>query len=212
MPRRWRRHVPNGDGRVGPRRVLPSRCLTSRHRVPRPARPGGRIFGEIPGRCAECQGKWRKLALFRRPKAPFFGAPSRLRSIATHASARLYVHGVRLPHGASDAPFLRWSAIFHRPGHETTCVRQGRFDDCADFVARLGRPARSQAVPSLAGFGAALFARMEPAVNAQSRVREGARCSTAGSAPGTLARSASEGSLIPRVRVRQAHRGRFGPV
>jgi hypothetical protein len=86
--------------------------------------------------------KWRRMALFRGAKAPFCGAPSRLHSIATRPPARPYVHGARLPRAASGPPNLPWGAIFRRPGHETTYVGRGRFDDCADSVARLGRPGR----------------------------------------------------------------------
>ena len=57
-----------------------------------------------PGQMCGMSGKWRFMALFRRPKAPFCRAPSRLRSIATRASARPYVHGARLPRAASGAP------------------------------------------------------------------------------------------------------------
>ena len=67
----------------------------------------------------------------------------------------------------SEAPFF---AVRGTKLH----VRQGRFDDCADSVGRWGG-LRAQAVQSLAGFGAALFARTKPAVNAQGRVRE-SRC------------------------------------
>ena len=49
-------------------------------------------FGEIPGRCAECQENGAYGA-FRRPKAPFCRAPGRLCSIATRSSARPYVQG-----------------------------------------------------------------------------------------------------------------------
>jgi len=89
-------------------------------------------------------GKWRQMALFRGSKAPFRRARSRLRWIASRQSARPYVCGVRLPRAATGPTNRRWSAIFHRLGHEPTCVRPSRFHDCADFVARWeGRAARA---------------------------------------------------------------------
>jgi hypothetical protein len=36
-----------------------------------------------------------------------------------------------------------WGAIFRRPGHETTYVGLGGFDDRADFVARVDWPLRA---------------------------------------------------------------------
>jgi hypothetical protein len=67
-------------------------------------------------------GERRKMALFRAPKAPFRGAPSRLPSIATGPFARPYVHGVRPPRAAYGPPSRQWGAIFRGPGHETTYV------------------------------------------------------------------------------------------
>jgi hypothetical protein len=37
---------------------------------------------------------------------------------------------------------------FSHPGHEPTGVRPARFDDCADWVARVGKPARPLPTPS----------------------------------------------------------------
>jgi hypothetical protein len=58
------------------------------------------------------RGKWQKLALFRRPKAPFLPIPSPPRPIANLESARPGVgrDGCREP--VADPPILRWSAIF----------------------------------------------------------------------------------------------------
>jgi hypothetical protein len=90
--------------------------------------------------------KWRKMALFRGPKPPFFRAPRRLHSIATRASARPYVHGAWLLRAASDAPNRQWGAIFRGPGHET--IDLGRGDLTIAPIFRAVEASRALAAPS----------------------------------------------------------------
>jgi hypothetical protein len=84
------------------------------------------------------------MAPFRRPKAPFRGAPGLPYWIATCASAGSYVQRTWLLGAESGPSDGHRGAIFRGPGHETTYVKPGRYDDCADSVARERRPARSK--------------------------------------------------------------------
>ena len=151
--------------------------------------------------------KWRKMALygaFSRGKSAISAVLRADCARLQHArAARLYVHGAWLPRAASDAPNRQWGAIFRGPGHETTYVGHGRFEDCADVVARLRANRRCDEgdlrahslLPALS------FARagLRPAPSPLTPLPGGAR--------GTGKRDP-----IPRWRVRQAHRGRVGLV
>jgi hypothetical protein len=87
-------------------------------------------------------GKWREMALFPKVRSAISTWLSRLRSIETCCSGRRYVCGVWLARTGAWARGRQCGAIFHTLGHDPTYLRHVRFDDCADFVARFGPPAR----------------------------------------------------------------------
>ena len=96
-------------------------------------------------------GKWR---FFEGPKR-HFAVPE-----ATALDRNSSVRPTLRPRSPAASSGLwpaksQWSAIFHRLGHESTHVGPVRFDDRADFVARVGQPARREAVPSPARCGVA---------------------------------------------------------
>jgi hypothetical protein len=93
--------------------------------------------GKIRGKISK---KWRKMAPFRRPEAPFRRASSRLNSSATCPSARPYVYGARLPRRASRPSDRQWGAISRSQRHEAAYVGSVNLTivSLLSRVARLG--------------------------------------------------------------------------
>jgi hypothetical protein len=134
----------NGDrckirsGRVRWRIGRGSRAaLFSRRQIRAPVRPDGHARRKTRRKSSK---KCRKLAKF--------GAFSRAQSAIspcsepTGADRRPLIRQALRPWSRSASSrhwpaHLQWSDIFHGLGHELTCVRPARSDDCTDFVGNV---------------------------------------------------------------------------